>query len=36
MRRFMSNNLDGKLLVITGASSGLVETVARALAQQGA
>jgi NADP-dependent 3-hydroxy acid dehydrogenase YdfG len=32
----MSNNIEGKVVVITGASSGLGEAVARALAQQGA
>ena len=32
----MSNNIEGKVVVITGASSGLGEAAARALAQQGA
>ena len=32
----MSNNIEGKVVVITGASSGLGEATARLLAAQGA
>jgi NADP-dependent 3-hydroxy acid dehydrogenase YdfG len=32
----MSNNIEGKVVVITGASSGLGEATARALSAQGA
>ena len=32
----MTENIDGKIVVITGASSGLGETTARHLAQAGA
>jgi NADP-dependent 3-hydroxy acid dehydrogenase YdfG len=32
----MSNNIDGKVVVITGASSGLGEATARLLSAQGA
>ena len=32
----MSNNIEGKVIVITGASSGLGEATAAALAAQGA
>src|SRR5215210_4188411 len=32
----MSNNIEGKVVVITGASSGLGEAAARHLAEQGA
>jgi NADP-dependent 3-hydroxy acid dehydrogenase YdfG len=35
-RSFMSNNIDGKVVVITGASSGLGEATARLLSAQGA
>ncbi len=32
----MSNNIEGKVIVITGASSGLGETTARLLSEEGA
>jgi len=32
----MNNNIDGKVVVITGASSGLGEATARSLSAQGA
>jgi len=34
--RCMNNNIDGKVVVITGASSGLGEATARSLSAQGA
>ena len=34
--RIMSNNIEGKVVVITGASSGLGEATARLLSAQGA
>src|SRR5437667_12892847 len=34
--RFMSQNIEGKVVVITGASSGLGEATARLLSAQGA
>ena len=36
IRQFMSNNIEGKVVVITGASSGLGEAAARLLSAQGA
>jgi NADP-dependent 3-hydroxy acid dehydrogenase YdfG len=35
-RNFMNNNIEGKIIVITGASSGLGEATARLLSAQGA
>src|SRR5213075_2807488 len=36
MGQLMSNNIEGKIVVITGASSGLGEATARLLSAQGA